>query len=211
MCNMYEEDKTMKKILPIIIILLISLCSCTKRNETPEPEATPEPPAPPTLEERIENADYTVIAGNWVYIFSGGDFEYVEDAEASSSYTTGEKIYDASEFSGEDAVYNFASAVVGKKPTALAYGSGDEVRYAFFDGEYFYFVAGDMTTWNLDISADKYKDPYTFEEWDFSACPEMESEYGCATGIAYIFAELSAQKGAELGFVTSGRLVSVRE
>ena len=208
---MYEEDKTMKKILPIIIILLISLCSCTKRNETPEPEVTPEPPAPPTLEERIENADYTVIAGKWVYLFSDGDFEYVEDADASSSYTTGEKIYDASEFSGEDAAYNFASAVVGKKPSALAYGEGEYTKYAVFDGQYFYFKAGDMTTWNLDIHADGFKDPYTFEKWDLCASEASKPTHGCDVSFAYTFGTISAQKGTELGFVTSGRLVSVRE
>ena len=201
----------MKKLLPVILILLIIMTSCTKQEKASEPEVIPEPPAPPTIEERIENADYTVIAGEWVYLFNDGDFEYVEDADASSSYTTSEKIYDATEFSGEDAVYNFASAVVGKKPSALAYEWDGEKRYAMFDGEYFYFVAGDITTWNLDIQADRFKDPYTFEEWDLCASEASKPTHGCDVSFIYTFGTISVQKGAELGFETSGRLVSVRE
>ena len=203
MCNMYEEDMTMKKLLPIIIILLITLCSCTKCNETPEPEVTPEPPAPPTLEEKIEKADYTVIAGDWVYLFNDGSFEYVEDSDASSSYTTSEKVYDATEFSGEDATLNFATSILSKKPSALAFDEGEYTKYAVFDGKYFYFKAGDMTTYNLDIHSTGYNN----DPWDFTV--EMKRDGDQV--LSLIIAELSFEKGTEIGFVTSGRLVSVRE
>lgn len=192
----------MKKLLPIILILLIIVTSCTKQEKAPEPEVIPEPPAPPTIEERIESADYTVIAGDWVYLFNDG-FEFVQDAEAASLYTTSDTLYDATEFSGEDAVYNFASAIVNKRPTALGIDLGDKVGYAVFDGQYFYYKAGDMETYNLDIHSTGVNN----DSWDFIVEMKRDGDYG----LSLIFAELPYEKGREIGFETSGRLVSVRE
>ena len=192
----------MKKLFPIILILLITATSCTKPQKAPKPDPTPEPPEMPTLEEKIENAEYTVIAGDWVYIFNDG-FECVQDDTMAYRYTTNDKVYDASEFTGEDAVYNFASAILAKKPSALAYESVDGVKYSVFDGEYFYFVAGDMTTYNLDIHSTGYNN----DSWDFTVEVKRDGDQI----LSLIIAELSFEKGTEIGFVTSGRLVSVRE